>query len=185
MAYHHGDLRDVLLRAAADVVAADGPEAVTLRGLARQAGVSHAAPAHHFRDRRGLLTALAAEGFRRLTEALRAAPTFLEAAVAYVEFAAGPGRGYYAVMFDATRIDVGDPALEEARSEADRVLAAGVASVAARSPDAPLAALALVHGLVALYEVGALERRYAGQDPAVLTRRIAQVLFTDPGASGE
>ncbi len=185
MAYHHGDLRDALLRAAADVVAAEGPGGVTLRGLARQAGVSHAAPAHHFRDRRGLLTALAAEGFRRLAEALRAAPTFLDAAVAYVEFATGPGRGYYAVMFDATRIDVGDPALEDARADADRVLAAGLASLAARSPDAPLAALALVHGLVGLHQVGALERRYAGQDPAVLTRRIAQVLFADPAASGD
>lgn len=61
--YHHGDLRSSLLEAALDVIRADGPSGLSLRrDLARRAGVSHAAPAHHFKDRTGLLTATAVQG---------------------------------------------------------------------------------------------------------------------------
>ncbi len=62
--YHHGDLRAAILSEAARLVAERGADRVSLRELARSAGVSHAAPAHHFVDRRGLFTALAAQGFR-------------------------------------------------------------------------------------------------------------------------
>ncbi len=72
-AYHHGDLRAVILTEAARLVAERGAEQVSLRELARGAGVSHAAPAHHFTDRRGLFTALATQGFRLLADALRRA----------------------------------------------------------------------------------------------------------------
>ncbi|MFC7657596.1 TetR/AcrR family transcriptional regulator [Pseudonocardia benzenivorans] len=61
--YHHGNLRRALLDASAQLVGERGPAALSLREVARRAGVSHAAPAHHFTDRRGLLTALAAEGW--------------------------------------------------------------------------------------------------------------------------
>jgi AcrR family transcriptional regulator len=60
--YHHGDLRAVILSQAARLVAERGADAISLREFAREAGVSHAAPAHHFTDRRGLFTALAACG---------------------------------------------------------------------------------------------------------------------------
>jgi AcrR family transcriptional regulator len=63
--YHHGDLRPALLEAAESELAERGIEGFSLRGVAKRAGVSHAAPAHHFHDANGLLTALAAEGFRR------------------------------------------------------------------------------------------------------------------------
>ena len=63
-AYHHGDLRRALLAAALEAVGEVGPAALSLRDLARRAGVSHAAPAHHFGDKAGLLTALAARGLR-------------------------------------------------------------------------------------------------------------------------
>ena len=65
--YHHGDLKAAILGQAAHLVAERGADGVSLRELARAAGVSHAAPAHHFVDRRGLFTALAAEGWRKLT----------------------------------------------------------------------------------------------------------------------
>ena len=68
--YHHGNLRAVLLEAALAEIAERGPQALSLRELARRAGVSHAAPAHHFGDKPGLLTAIAAEGFRRLAVVL-------------------------------------------------------------------------------------------------------------------
>lgn len=65
--YHHGDLRAALLAAAAEQIEAVGTARLSLRELARRrAGVSHAAPAHHFVDKRGLFTVLAAEGFRML-----------------------------------------------------------------------------------------------------------------------
>jgi len=73
MAYHHGDLRVALLAAAEALLAEGGPAAVTLRACARRAGVSHAAPQHHFRDLADLLAEVAARGFERLTVALRVA----------------------------------------------------------------------------------------------------------------
>ena len=62
--YHHGDLRRALLDAALEMVAEHGPAALSLREVARRAGVSHAAPTHHFRNKAGLLTAIAADGYR-------------------------------------------------------------------------------------------------------------------------
>src|SRR6476469_11193170 len=86
--YHHGDLRAVILAEASRLGAQRGADAISLRELAREAGVSHAAPAHHFTDRRGLFTALATDGFRLLAAALTdARPRCIEAALAYVRFA--------------------------------------------------------------------------------------------------
>src|ERR1700754_2302681 len=98
--YHHGELLAVILGEAARLVAERGADRISLRELAREAGVSHAAPAHHFTDRRGLFTALAAQGFTLLAEALcDARGNFADAALAYVRFAiAHPG--HYQVMFN-------------------------------------------------------------------------------------
>ena len=86
--YHHGDLKAAILAQAATLVAERGADGISLRELARAAGVSHAAPAHHFTDRRGLFTALATEGYRMLAAALTdARPRFIDAARAYVTFA--------------------------------------------------------------------------------------------------
>lgn len=71
--YHHGDLPAALRAATADLVAAKGSSGFSLREVARQAGVSHAAPAHHFGDTQGLLTSVAAEGFERLANEMSAA----------------------------------------------------------------------------------------------------------------
>jgi len=68
--YHHGDLRRTLLEAATASIESDGVDALSLRQLARDAGVSHAAPSRHFRDRQALLDALAEDGFRRMSAAL-------------------------------------------------------------------------------------------------------------------
>src|SRR5215203_2575207 len=98
--YHHGDLKAVILGEAATLVAERGADGISLRELARAAGVSHAAPAHHFTDRRGLFTALATEGYRLLAAALtEARPKFVDAARAYVRFALDHP-GHYEVMFD-------------------------------------------------------------------------------------
>src|SRR5215510_10331530 len=70
--YHHGDLRNALLEAALELVREEGVGAISLREVARRAGVSHAAPAHHFGDKAGLLTALATQGYELFGAALRA-----------------------------------------------------------------------------------------------------------------
>jgi AcrR family transcriptional regulator len=71
--YHHGDLREALLSAAEELLAEEGLQGLTLRACARRAGVSHAAPKHHFRDAAELLSEVSARGFDRLTGLLREA----------------------------------------------------------------------------------------------------------------
>lgn len=71
--YHHGDLRRTLLEAAAASLETDGVDELSLRRLARDADVSHAAPSRHFRDKQALLDALAEDGFRRLSASLERA----------------------------------------------------------------------------------------------------------------
>src|SRR3954469_21441290 len=121
--YHHGDLKAVILAKTAGLVATRGADAISLRELAREAGVSHAAPAHHFTDRRGLFTALAAEGWRKLAAALDGArPEFIDAALAYVRFALDHP-GHYAVMFDRSLVNADDPELVDAQNAAGAALA--------------------------------------------------------------
>jgi AcrR family transcriptional regulator len=119
--YHHGGLRDALLGAAERVLERDGLAGLTLRAVAREAGVSHAAPAHHFADLTGLVSELAAIGFRQFNSAMIAADAMgaspLEKALArakgYVAYAqAHPGM--YGLMFRTERLDMSRPALREA-----------------------------------------------------------------------
>jgi AcrR family transcriptional regulator len=180
--YHHGDLRTVILAETARLVAERGADGVSLRQLAREAGVSHAAPAHHFTDRRGLFTALAAEGFRLLAKALSAArPNFIDAALAYVRFAM-EHPGHYAVMFDRSRLDVSDPGLAAAEADAAHELSQGVATLAdphaaADPAGAELAAWSLVHGFALLWLNKSVPASFAAMDPMVTVERIARMLF--------
>ena len=122
-AYHHGDLRATILAEAAVLVADRGADGLSLRELARAAGVSDAAPARHFTDRRGLFTALATEGFGMLADALKnARPDFLDAALAYVRFALDHP-GHYDVMFDKSLYDAADLDLVAAETAAGAELA--------------------------------------------------------------
>ena len=68
--YHHGDLRHALIQAAQEILETEGLAALSLRGVARRAGVSPAAPYHHFPDKRALLDAVAERGFDALTAAM-------------------------------------------------------------------------------------------------------------------
>lgn len=180
--YHHGDLRAVILSETARLVAERGADAVSLRQLARDAGVSHAAPAHHFTDRRGLFTALAAEGFRLLAKALtEARPRFVDAALAYVRFAIGHP-GHYAVMFDRSLVDPADPELLAAQAESGAELSRGVGTLqdphATSDPaGAELAAWSLVHGFAMLWLNDAVPAEIADTDPMASVERIATMLF--------
>ncbi|KUI43511.1 TetR family transcriptional regulator [Mycobacterium sp. IS-1590] len=177
--YHHGDLKAVILAEAATLVAERGADGVSLRELARVAGVSHAAPAHHFTDRRGLFTALATEGWRKLAAALaEATPEFIDAALAYVRFALDHP-GHYAVMFDRSLVDPNDEELKAARDAAGHELRHGVGTLgdprAARDPQAAaLAAWSLVHGFSLLWLNKAID---ADGDPIAAVHRVAGMLF--------
>jgi AcrR family transcriptional regulator len=182
--YHHGDLPRVLLEAAVEAIAEVGPGAVSLRELARRAGVSHAAPAHHFGDKAGLLTAVAADGFRRLAATLRetyeASGSFLEVGVAYVGFAV-THRAHFEVMFRPELYRTDDPELVRAR-DAARALLYPPAADANNSPDdggdmrAGVAAWSLVHGLATLWLNQNLPPEL-GDDPKQIAREVAHYLF--------
>ena len=130
--YHHGDLHDALLKAAERVLERDGLPGLTLRAVAREAGVSHAAPTHHFGDLTGLLSELAAIGYRQFSAAMMAAKAAgtveakgLASAKAYVAFAqAHPGM--YGLMFRTERLDMSRPSLREAANASFTDLARGV-----------------------------------------------------------
>jgi AcrR family transcriptional regulator len=177
--YHHGDLKAVILAKAAGLVADRGADGISLRELAREAGVSHAAPAHHFTDRRGLFTALAAQGWRMLAEALAGArPDFIAAALAYVRFALDHP-GHYAVMFDRSLVNSDDPELLTAENAAGAELAHGVGTLKdprakADPPSAALAAWSLVHGFAMLRLNESID---TDADPMAAVEKIALMLF--------
>ncbi|MFT2020528.1 TetR/AcrR family transcriptional regulator [Streptomyces sp. 796.1] len=134
--YHHGDLRRTLLAAAAATIAERGVAGLSLRALAHSAGVSHAAPTHHFGDKRGLLTALAAEGHGMLADALGSAGgDLLAVGVAYVRFAV-EHRAHFAVMFQPDLYDTNDPQVSAARERANRSLTSALAQHSASAPAA-------------------------------------------------
>ncbi|WP_171033989.1 TetR/AcrR family transcriptional regulator [Lichenicoccus roseus] len=161
--YHHGSLHGALLEAAERILRRDGIGALTLRSVAREAGVSHASPAHHFRDFAELLSALAAVGFTRLRDRMAA-----EAATVRRGGGArrrGLGRGYVAfarenpnlflLMFRSDQLDRMHAGLVAARE-------AAFALLAGENPDttrllAATARWSLVHGLSLLAIDGRLQ----------------------------
>ena len=110
--YHHGDLRRALMDSATAILERDGPNALSLRAVAREAGVSPAAPYHHFKDKDELLSAIAMEGFSRLSAALvdaagddgDAETKMSDLGVAYVKFAQSHP-ALYRVMYDRARAE--------------------------------------------------------------------------------
>ncbi|MFF4270824.1 TetR/AcrR family transcriptional regulator [Streptomyces sp. NPDC001536] len=190
--YHHGDLRRAVLTAALDVIAADGPSTLSLRDLARRAGVSHAAPAHHFGDRTGLLTAIAAEGFGLLATALREAPDLKEAGVRYVRFAR-EHPAHFQVMFAPGLLRADDLELTTARALAGDALREAVSAVHPESGHsegsrpqgshgieprlAGVAAWSLAHGFATLLLGHNLDGPVGDQDPEEVFRTLAGMLF--------
>ncbi|MDJ1644546.1 TetR/AcrR family transcriptional regulator [Streptomyces pakalii] len=186
--YHHGDLRRAILTAALDVIATEGPAALSLRDLARRAGVSHAAPAHHFKDRTGLLTAVAAEGYALFADALAGAPDLRERGVAYVRFAA-THPAHFQVMFQPDLHRADDPDLLATRARATEALRAGVAGLppVGRGEDDRLtgvAAWSLAHGFATLLLTGNLADALEGRDPEEAFRSLAALVFTPEEGRG-
>jgi AcrR family transcriptional regulator len=181
--YHHGDLRRTLLSTAVDVLTERGPAALSLREVARRAGVSHAAPRHHFGDKAGLLTAVAVEGYELLGDALgtamRETGEFREVGVAYVAFAVSH-RAHFEVMFRPELYHRDDPDLVAARAATAELLyrpAGGVARARGRRRlEAGVAAWSLVHGVATLWLNGNLPPDL-GDDPETIARAATSHLF--------
>ena len=202
--YHHGDLHEALLKAAERVLERDGLPGLTLRAVAREAGVSHAAPTHHFGDLTGLLSELAAIGFRQFGKAMAAADASATtpsekgtaSAKAYVAYAqAHPGM--YGLMFRTERLDYGRPSLHEAAEAAFAGLAGAIA--ASRHEQISEGALTLdqaaaiarawstVHGFTMLLLDGRLSdilrRAPAGTDVETLLDAMLKATVTKPAGS--
>lgn len=163
--YHHGALKEGLLAAAETILQRDGLAALTLRAAAREAGVSHAAPAHHFGDLSGLLSELAAEGFRRFGAQLKAATQATDSrrwdgARAYLAFAT-ENPALFQLMFRSDRLDPTNPSLQEARMHALGLLA-GASETPVNHPTVEqlgkiLGGWALIHGFTMLQLDGRLK----------------------------
>lgn len=166
--YHHGSLPEALLAAAETVLLRDGIPGLALRAIAREAGVSHTAPKHHFGDTAGLVSELAAVGYGRLSDAMRNAAAAHDdmgarrnaIAHAYVHFAYD-NPAMFGLMFRNEMIDMARPALNEAAHEAMRVMAAIIGAKDAPPEAKPVAlsgveamritaAWGYVHGLAIL-----------------------------------
>lgn len=169
--YHHGDLREALLAAAELELRDKGVEGFTLRGCARRAGVSHAAPAHHFPDANSLLTELAAVGFRRFLScqekrkrATSSDPRsqLLAAGLGYIDFARD-NPALFNLMFTSERTCVTNAHFESASRDAFLQLVADVGAVIESDPQsspegkmAVSASWSMVHGIASLMISGRL-----------------------------
>jgi len=194
--YHHGDLRQAILSAAAVAVGRDGVAALSLRSLAQEVGVSHTAPRHHFGDKRGIVTALAAQGYEALAAELRAVAargTFLDVGVAYVGWAV-EHPAHYQVMFRPELVDEDDPGHAAAIEELRGALVDSIASRPGETQDDKpgttrrdgipvlgLAAWSIVHGFVTLALAGSLPVP-AGDREAVLELARATLAHLDTTA---
>src|SRR5690606_37744669 len=131
--YHHGRLRRAVLNAAVEVITTEGTVATSPRDLPRRARVSHAAPAHHFKDKAGALTALPIEGYELRADSMQVAwaatPIPLpEIGVRYVKFAL-EHPAHFEVMYRPELYHRDDPELLAAKQWARRTLRAGIVTL--------------------------------------------------------
>jgi AcrR family transcriptional regulator len=198
-AYHHGDLRRVLLDAAVHVVEKDGVGALSLQAIAKKAGVSSGAPYHHFASRDDLLAAIAVEGFELLTSAMKEAAAEAtaspppgrsqsEAELAglgrgYVRFAL-THRGHFRIMFRPELKGSLPKEKQAAARAAFELLGAAIDrcqrdGTLAQGDPKPLVLLAwsAVHGAAVLWNDGALSREGLLKDGEALGAVMADTLL--------
>jgi AcrR family transcriptional regulator len=182
--YHHGNLKEALVRAALELIAEKGPAGFTFADAARWAGVSPAAPYRHFRDRDELLSDVARRGFEQFTAALLRAwddgrpdvfTGFDRLGKAYLHFAKREP-AYYSAMFEAGVPLDADPQLREAGERAFAVLRGAAEKLVALMPakgrpPALMVALhiwSLTHGIASLFARGDAARRALPMPPEEL-----------------
>lgn len=188
--YHHGDLRAALLAAAEAELAEKGVEGFSLRSVAKRAGVSHAAPAHHFGDAGGLLTALAAEGFRRFQATLDAREEgardphekAIRAGLGYLDFAMSRP-ALFRLIFSSAKPDYASAELIAAAGVAYDHLVGLVQALGGGEADV-IALWAASHGIADL-ATGHKLRTLQGKSPAEREALIRAVLARSlPVAAG-
>lgn len=190
--YHHGDLRRAILDAAHHLVRRDGAHRVSLRAIAREAGVSPAAPYYHFADRDTILAAVAASGFDSLARAMTESAAqrqeddplqgLQRAGIAYVRFAA-ENPELYRLMFSGLLNDrPAFPDLHRAAAAAFDVLqgllggATRPGSSGGPPPAIALATWSTVHGLAMLLIDGLLDEESEALDVEQIARDVTRVL---------
>jgi AcrR family transcriptional regulator len=183
--YHHGDLRAALLRAAVAAIAEQGAASMSLRDVARRAEVTHTAAGYHFGNKAGLLTAVAADGYRLLGDVLSAAQeeheSFLEIGVSYVQFAVDHP-AHFEVMFQPNLYHADDPDLVAAK-QATAELLYGTDDADTSQLASGVAAWALVHGLATLWLNGNIPDGL-GDDPEPIARVVGRHLRVERPGEG-
>lgn len=186
--YHHGDLRSELLNAAESILSEKGVESFSLRAVAKRAGVSHGAPAHHFTDVRGLLTALAAIGYERFincqNDRQRLAKADPESQLAasglgYIDFAL-ENPALFRLMFSSEKPDKSDDHLARVANAAFNKLVNDIQNVRQIDPyidsaimQEVMTAWAVVHGLADLMIAGRAGRAIAFEQMTSAARDAA------------
>jgi AcrR family transcriptional regulator len=195
--YHHGNLKEALVRAALELIAEKGPAGFTFADAARWAGVSPAAPYRHFRDRDQLLTDVARRGFEQFSEALAKAwdagkPDVMSAfdrlGKTYLDFAKR-APAYYSAMFEAGVPLDADPQLREASENAFAVLRVAAERLVALMPaqgrpPALMVALhiwSMTHGIASLFARGDAARRSLPMPPQELLEAAVLIYFRGLG----
>ncbi len=198
--YHHGNLREALIRATLDLIAERGLSGFTFAEAARAAGVSSAAPYRHFRDRQALIADVARQGFERLAVELERAwnggrPTLLTAfenvAKAQLAFARNQP-AYFSAMFEAGLALDSDPDLFDASERAFGVVRAAADAVCATLPKqsrppvlmVSLHVWSLSHGIASLFGRGDAGRRKLPMSPEELLE-AALLVYLDGLGLGE
>lgn len=192
--YHHGNLREALIKAALELIADKGPAGFTFAEAARAAGVSPAAPYRHYRDRDALMADVALRGFEALEKSLKKAwaggePGPVKAlenvAHAYLEFARREP-ALFSAMFEAGLSFQAFPQLRDAGDRAFAILREACQAAASLMPEAqrpPVAMMALhiwsqTHGVAALFARGDAARRAIPMDPEDLLDAALLIYFS-------
>lgn len=183
--YHHGDLARALLRQALETVAQGGAAELSLRAVARAAGVAPAAVYRHFADRRALLSACAADGVDRMVATIEAriaqAPDtamrrFRAVGEGYLAFALAEPH-LFRLIFAGDVTDRSDPALAAALGRLSDMTGAGLRALDAETAELRTLSWSAVHGLAMLAIDGQLDPFLAGADtPADKARRLTSVI---------
>jgi AcrR family transcriptional regulator len=197
--YHHGNLKEALVRAALELIAEKGPAGFTFADAARWAGVSPAAPYRHFRDRDALIADVARRGFDTFGAALAKAwddgrpdvlPAFERLGRAYLDFARNEP-AYYSAMFEAGVAADSDPELRAASDTAFAVLRAAAEKLVALMPakgrpPALMVALhvwSMTHGIASLFGRGDAARRTLPMPTAELLEAAVLIYLRGLGIS--
>jgi AcrR family transcriptional regulator len=198
--YHHGNLREALIRAALDLIGQKGPAGFTFADAARMAGVSSAAPYRHYRDRDALLADVARRGFEQFEATLNRAwndgrpeplAAFDSIGRAFLDFARKEP-AYYAAMFEAGIALDSDPELRQAADAAFAVLRKASESVCAllpreQRPPALMMSLhvwSLSHGIASLFARADGGRRRLPMSPEELLEAGMLVYLRGLGLAG-